>query len=89
MLHSALNKLIIHKMSIGAIPPGGGFADGVKFLSNSKNISNGFKDAKEWVNVAINTIRLAADPNPWKNSTDEEIAEEILRQINERRSRKY
>jgi hypothetical protein len=29
-------------------------------------------------------VRLGANPNPWRNSTDEEIAAEILRRVKNR-----
>jgi len=74
-------KLIAHKMSVDAIPAGGGLADGLKFLSNKESIVSGARLATEWVAAAIDAIRGAADPNPWKFSTDEEIAGHILNQI--------
>jgi len=37
--------------------------------------------AEEWVAQAIEAVRLAAEPNPWRTATDEEIAEEILRTV--------
>lgn len=82
-----VNKLIASKMSRDAIPPGGGFADGIKFLSSKQAIVAGAKRATEWVDAAIRAVREAAEPNPWKNATDEEIAAEILRGIEARSKR--
>ncbi len=36
-------------------------------------------EAKTWVEAAIKSVRLAAEPNPWKAATDEEIAGEVMR----------
>ncbi len=36
---------------------------------------------------AILTLRQAAEPNPWKDSDDEEIAEEFLNRIAERKEK--
>lgn len=79
-----LKKLIIRKMSKDAIPDGGGFAEGVKFLTTKGAISAGWAGAKEWADTAICLVRNAAEPNPWKDSTEEEIAGELVRQIEER-----
>jgi hypothetical protein len=80
-------KLIAHKMSVDAIPSGGGFADGVKFLSSKESILTGVRNATRWVAEAIDAVRQASEPNPWKASTDEEIAGEILRRVEARKSK--
>lgn len=82
------NRLIAHKMSLDAIPPGttDGLMAGVRFLSDKDALVNSSREAKEWVSAAITAVRLAADPNPWRNSTDEEIAGEILAKIAERKA---
>lgn len=74
-------KLIAHKMSLDAIPSGGGFADGLKFLMSKERIVASSKTASEWVQMALRLVREAAEPNPWKKSDDEAIAGELLRQI--------
>lgn len=76
-----VTKLICHKMSVDAIPSGGGFGDGIKFLMNPDRVVSTAKSATEWVNQAIGLIRTAADQNPWKNADDEAIAGELLSQI--------
>lgn len=80
-----VRKLIAEKTARDAIPGGGGLADGIKFLSNPKNISAGYRAAMEWVKIAILTVRQASEPNPWKDATDEEIAGEILKHIQAKR----
>jgi hypothetical protein len=76
-----VKKLIILRMSTDVVPANGGIGDAVKFLMNIEAIKKSARDATQWVGDSINSIRKAADPNPWKNSSDEEIAEEILKRI--------
>lgn len=85
---SNINRLIAHKMSLDAIPPGtpDGLMVGVRFLSDKGRLVKSSRDAKEWVDAAITAIRLAADPNPWRDSTDEEIAGVILDKIAARKA---
>lgn len=83
-----VKKLIIQKMSTDAIPADGGLADGLKFLSDPEAIIAGARKATEFVELAIKTVRESAEPNPWKNASDEDIAGEILRQIGVRRGEK-
>lgn len=82
-----VKKLWAMKMAKDAIPDGGGLADGLKFLSSRESIAAGAKAATEWVKGAIAVVRLAAEPNPWKNATDEEIAGELLKRTEERSRR--
>ncbi len=72
-------------MSLDAVPPGGGLKSALDFIMTPGAMATSAKAATEWVNAAINVVRLAAEPNPWKNSDDEAIAEEILRLIEERK----
>lgn len=80
-----VKKLIIRKMSTDAIPDGGGLEDGMRFLSDPQGISRAAKAATEWVSIAIRAVREATDPNPWRDASDEDIAGEILRKIEERK----
>lgn len=83
-----IRKLIFHKMSLDAIPKGGGIADGIKFLSDREGLSKSLRAADEWVKAAILAVRNAGNPNPWKDRPDEDIAGELLRKIEERRNEK-
>lgn len=78
-------KLIAHKMSIDAIPAGGGFEAGIRFLSSKESILSGARHATQWVLAAIDAVRGAAEPNQWKSASDEEIAGELLLKIDERK----
>lgn len=83
MIGPNVKKLIIWKMSRDAIPPGGGFVDGIRFLSNPKEIVKIAKAAEEWVKTAILAVKQARD-NSYGND-DEAIAGEIIRRIELRR----
>jgi len=80
-----VKKLIIHKMSLDAIPSGGGVADGLKFLTDKEKISKTLREANEWAKQAILIVKKAKEPNPFKKASDEDIAGEILRKIEEKR----
>lgn len=67
-----------------AIPLGGNFGDGLRFLQNPEAIVASARAATEWVKTAIRAVREAAEPNPRKTADDETIAAEVLRQIEEK-----
>ena len=85
MIGPNVKRLLFTKMAKDAIPDGGGLAAGVHFLSKKENISAGFKTAREWTEQVIRLVREAEEPNPWKDASDEEIAGELLRRIEERK----
>jgi hypothetical protein len=76
-----MKRLAAQKMAIDAVPAGGGLQSAIAFLSDKQAILNGARNAQKWANEAVQAIRSASDPNPWRNSTDEEIATELLRRI--------
>lgn len=80
-----VKRMILEKMSVDAVPAGGGFADAMKFISSKKSIISGARTATEWVKLAIRAVREAPGPNPWTNADDEAIAGELLRAIDEKR----
>ena len=77
-----VNKLIIRKISVDAIPKGGGFQDAIGFLTNPTAICETAKRAKEWVGAAIQAVKDAPD-NPYGDD-DEVIAGIILEEIEKR-----
>ena len=79
-----VKRLVAHKMSVDAVPGGGGLVDALKFLSSKEAILSGARAATEWVRLAIAAVRQAGEPNPWKDADDEAIAGEILRRIKDR-----
>ena len=83
-----VKKLIIHKVSMEALPKGGGVADGIKFLSDKDRIIKAMRSAHDWVKQVIKAVRKAGEPNPFKNATDEDIAGEILKKIEENRKKR-
>jgi hypothetical protein len=82
----SVKKLICRKMAQLMIPDGGGFADGLRELSDPSNIANRAREATSWVQQAINLVKSAPD-NPY-GGDDELIAGEILRQIEQRQAAK-
>jgi hypothetical protein len=78
---SNVNRLIAHKMSLDALPVGGGVVDGIRYLSDKERLSRSAREAKEWVAAAIVAVRSAADPNPWRDKSDEEISGDLLAKI--------
>jgi len=81
-----VKKLIAHKMSLLMIPvdtpAGQGLATGIAALAKPGNIASVCREATDWVNQALAVVKTAPD-NPFND--DEEIAGEILRQIEERK----
>lgn len=83
-----VRRLIIEKASIDAIPPGGGFKDGVAFLSDPQKMIAVMKSASTWVIEAIRLVREATGPNQWSKSSDEEIAGEILNRLRSKKEKR-
>lgn len=81
-----VKKLIAHKISLDAIPAGGGFGDGLQFLLDKERLIATAKAATAWVSDAIALVKTTPN-NPWGDD-DEAIAGEILRQIDERKARR-
>lgn len=80
---SAFNKLVAHRMAMQAIPPGGGVGAGISFLMDADRVRESAKEAKAWVNGAIDAV-ISAPDNPY--GTDrEKIAEELVRRIDARK----
>lgn len=76
--------LLMRRMSVLAIPPGGGFADGVAFFTDKDKRHAVTQEAEAWVVQALAAVRGAAEPNPWRDASDDTIAGEILRQAGAR-----
>lgn len=79
-----MKKFIFRKMISDAIPEGGGFAAGLKFLTTKGAMSAGWAQSVKWCDAAILAVRNAAEPNPWKDADEETIAGELVRKIGER-----
>lgn len=69
-------KLIFHKVTRDAIPPGGGIAAGTTFLSDVAGMKASFRAAFAWADDAIAAVKAAPD-NPYGDD-DEAIAAAIL-----------
>lgn len=83
---SFVRLLICRKMALDAVPDGGGFADGMDFLSNRERLSKAERDATQWVFSAIDIVRTSGGPNEWADADDESIAAEILSRIERRKA---
>jgi hypothetical protein len=79
-----VKKLICHKISLDAVPPGGGFQSAIEFLSDKDRIVSSARSATQWVETALAAVK-AAPGNPYGDD-DEAIAGEILRQIEEKKT---
>lgn len=77
-------KLWALKMARDAVPPGGGMANAIAFLTSAA-LGPRAREAEAWVREALAAVRAAADPNPWREADDEAIAGELLRMIEEER----
>lgn len=80
-----VKRLIIHKMSVDAIPPNGRLMDGVNFLRDPNKISDGLRNAAEWVFAAIDAVKQSLGGSEFGD--DEAIVGEILRQVGERKKK--
>lgn len=78
-----VKRLIAHKMSLDVQ---GGFAGALQFLSNKDNITASAKKAADWVRLAIQALRQAGEPNPWKDADDDTIAGYFLSEIDKRKA---
>lgn len=83
----SMSRLIAHKMSLDAVPPGSDLADVVAFITNKEKLKASIGAASEWAKAAVLAVRNANEPNPFKEADDETIAAEILRQVEARKAK--
>jgi len=74
-----VTKLITKFIARAAIPPGGGFADGVEFFRNPERRKQALAQAEADALKAIGLIKAAPD-NPV-GEDDEEVAGWLLKEI--------
>lgn len=74
-----VKMLIVRKMSFDAIPDGGGFLDGIRFITDPDRIRESARKATEWAFAAIDLVKAAHDNH--YGDDDEVIAGEILRRL--------
>lgn len=86
-LTESIKRLAMTITAKEAIPDGGGISAGIGFLSDPLRFKEGVMEGFRQAFLAIDAVRSASEPNPWKDSTDEEIAAEIMRQIEERKGK--
>jgi hypothetical protein len=75
-----VRRLIAEKMAAEIIPPGtkDPFMAAMAAIA-SQDMGKRAASAMTWTRAAIEEIRSARGPNPWRNSTDEEIAGIVLK----------
>jgi hypothetical protein len=80
-------KLILHRASIEAIPPGtpDGLAAGVAWIMNANLRKRTLADAKVWVEGAFRVLRC--EPGPYAKLSDEELAGLILARVELKRAK--
>lgn len=76
-----VKALIIRKMSHDMVPDGGGFADGMRALTDG-SIGSRAQDATAWVKDQIDAVKRV--PDNTAGDDDEAIAGEIFRQMAEK-----
>lgn len=81
-----VKKLIVRFMSVEAVPKNGGFADGIKYLTDPKGLTESARRCTEKTFAAIDAVKAARD-NPY-GTDDEVIAGVILDQIEQRKATK-
>lgn len=77
-----MKKLIAMYMANLAIPPGGGFADGVKAIMTPGRLGEHFKLAMAQAFTSVDAVKAAHD-NPYGND-DETIAEVLVKMVKKR-----
>ena len=78
-----MTRLLARKMSMDAVPLGGGIQSALEYLMSGK-LADGAKDALDWIDLKFKELREAQEPNPFKHQTDEWIAGELLARLQRR-----
>lgn len=79
-----LKKLMIHKMAIEAVPPGGDFLDALKVIASPELLKKQAMEAMDWAIAAVDVVR--SSPDNHLGSDEETIAGEVVRRIEERKA---
>ena len=83
---SNVRRLIARRMIVEATPHGYSATSTMQLLvdrerTDGASFRAAMRRASAWVRGAIRAIATAPDPNPLRGASDEEIAGELLRQI--------
>jgi hypothetical protein len=79
---SSVNKLLAMYIAAEAVPNGGSYLDGVRFILDEDARKKGVKVAKRKMAEAIAVIRSMPG---YEEKTDEEIAKILVEKISERK----
>ena len=71
-----MEKLLIRRIAVEAVPSGGGLSDGIKLFTEPGRLKFAHRTALAWVDEAISLIRSSSD-NPYGDD-EETIAGAIL-----------
>ena len=82
-----MRRLASVKVAKDTIPDGGSLVDGLKFLSDPKRLLEGMKAGLKFAEDSVKALREAAEPNPYRSMTDEQIAGAILAKVQEQKKR--
>jgi len=77
-----VKKLIVRFMSVDAVPSGGGFSDGMRFLLDPERIMRSARESTAKAFAAIDAVKAAPD-NPYGDD-DEAIARAIIERLERR-----
>lgn len=82
---TSLQQLEAMILARAAVPKNGSTADVIGFLLDAERVRTAAVDARRQAKQFIEIVRCAAEPNQWKNASDEEIAAELVRSIEQRK----
>jgi len=77
-----MKSLIAQFMANLAIPPGGGFHDGIKAIMTPGKLGEHFKIAMTQAFASVDAVKATHD-NPYGND-DEKIAEALIKMVKQR-----
>lgn len=79
-----MSRLIVHKISVDAVPSGGGVQSAIEFIMNGR-LEKSAKEASVWALRAVEAVLAAPDYTGEK--TEEGVAGMILQKLDERLNR--
>lgn len=80
----SVKRLLTMYIAVEAVPRGGSYMDGVKFILDPKIRNEGIEAARKKMGEAIAAVKSMPG---YQDKTDEEIAKILVDKINEKRRR--
>ena len=78
---TALQTLISKWAAKTVVANGGQVKDQLALAMNPGRVAQALGEAARAVRVLIDIVRAAPGDNPWREATDDEVAQEILAQL--------